>query len=157
MIEDRSRDVAPKAGSPAKGNETAIGAPVCHVMYFDDCTAICSSERVCQSNRFPDRRNVVVRAAVKHVELQIGANTRVLDAAQRVPCPQGAAHTQIRIVGHTLPPADDFGGALAKTNLVPVVPAAFGGVSGVFPVDSGLEQDFLEWHTAIFLRLADSG
>jgi hypothetical protein len=46
---------------------------------------------------------------------------------------------------------------LTEANLVAVVPPAFGGVPRVLAVDSGLEQDFLEWHGGIFLSRQKKG
>jgi hypothetical protein len=46
---------------------------------------------------------------------------------------------------------------LPEPNLVALVPTPFGGVPSVLAVDSGLEEDFLEWHNRILVSRQEKG
>ncbi len=98
------------------------------------------SERVCEGYGLPNGRHVNVRAAFFEIKLQVRADTYQIKADKRHPVPQGTAHAKELVVRKPLPAANLFGRALAKANLVAVVPPAFGGIARVFPVNSGLEQ-----------------
>ena len=100
----------------------------------------CCGEGVCEGDRVPDWRDVVVRAATLNVKLQVCANSDQIQKPKRHPVPQRPASAEESVGRNALPPTDLLGRALTKTHLVAVIPAAFGGVARVFPVDSGFEQ-----------------
>ena len=126
--------------------KVAVNVPTVRVRDLDNRRPACRLKRVGQRDRRTIRRDISVRSAVLDIELQVRTDTNQVDATQGHPVPQRTAHPQIRGRGYARPPADLFGVALTEANLVALVPAPFIGVSRVFPVHTGLEGDFLEWH-----------
>ena len=80
------------------------------------------------------------------VEIGVGTHPHKILLCQRHPIPQRTAYPVVGVVGNTFPPTNYFRGALTKTHFVALIPSTFGGVASVFPIYTGLEKKFFEWH-----------
>ena len=91
-------------------------------------------------------RDVVVLAALLNVELFVGAHAHQALCAQRHPSPQRTTNSDKTAGRNALPAPNFLWCALAEADFVAVVPPTFRGVTGIFAVNTGLEEDFLERH-----------